>query len=64
MIGTFAAVLLFTTLKEAYEDITRHRQDSEINNRRCDVYNHMRNEWMSRSWTDIKLGTLVKVEKD
>lgn len=24
----------------------------------------MRNEWMSRSWTDIKLGTLVKVEKD
>lgn len=24
----------------------------------------MRNEWMTRIWTDIKLGTLVKVEKD
>ena len=33
MIGTFAAVLFFTMLKEAYEDYQRYKSDNEINNR-------------------------------
>lgn len=33
MIGTFAAVLFFTMLKEAYEDFMRYRSDRELNNR-------------------------------
>eukprot|EP00359_Climacostomum_virens_P001863 CAMPEP_0204898568 /NCGR_PEP_ID=MMETSP1397-20131031/1370_1 /ASSEMBLY_ACC=CAM_ASM_000891 /TAXON_ID=49980 /ORGANISM="Climacostomum Climacostomum virens, Strain Stock W-24" /LENGTH=1118 /DNA_ID=CAMNT_0052066443 /DNA_START=715 /DNA_END=4071 /DNA_ORIENTATION=+ len=31
MAGTFGAVLVFTMLKEAYEDYFRHKQDSKIN---------------------------------
>ena len=33
MIGTFAAVLIFTMLKELYEDIGRHKQDMQVNNK-------------------------------
>lgn len=33
MIGTFALVLIFTMLKEAYEDYQRYKSDSELNNR-------------------------------
>lgn len=32
MIGTFAAVLIFTMFKELYEDIGRMRSDNEVNN--------------------------------
>ena len=31
MIGTFAMVLFFTMLKEAYEDFQRYRSDREMN---------------------------------
>jgi len=33
MIGTFSMVLIFTMLKEAYEDYQRYKSDSELNNR-------------------------------
>lgn len=33
MIGTFALVLIFTMLKEAYEDYQRAKSDRELNNR-------------------------------
>ena len=33
MFLTFAAVLFFTMLKEAYEDYQRFKSDSELNNR-------------------------------
>jgi hypothetical protein len=42
MIATFAIVLFFTMLKEAYEDWSRHEQDAVINNRVVEVYNHPR----------------------
>lgn len=64
MIATFAIVLVFTMIKEAYEDWARHKQDTEINLRQIEVYNHPRREWMMRQWFDIKLGQLVKIEKD
>ena len=31
MIGTFAMVLFFTMLKDAYEDIKRYKQQTEVN---------------------------------
>lgn len=33
MIGTFSLVLIFTMLKEAYEDYQRYKSDNELNNR-------------------------------
>jgi hypothetical protein len=32
MIGTFAAILIFTMFKEAYEDWGRHKADRAVNN--------------------------------
>jgi len=32
MIGTFAAILVFTMFKELYEDYYRHKQDNLVNN--------------------------------
>jgi hypothetical protein len=38
MIGTFAIVLIFTMLKEAYEDYHRHKQDREVNKKKAKVF--------------------------
>ena len=38
MIGTFALVLIFTMLKEAFEDFQRYKQDREVNNKLSFVY--------------------------
>ena len=37
MIGTFAAVLFFTMLKEAYEDFLRLKSDREMNSRKTKI---------------------------
>jgi phospholipid-transporting ATPase len=42
MIGTFAFVLVFTMLKEAWEDLARHKQDRELNNKTSLVWDGLK----------------------
>lgn len=64
MIGTFAMVLFFTQIKEAYEDIQRKRSDNEMNCRRTQVVNRQTGLLQSVQWADLHMGDIVKVEKD
>ncbi len=40
MVGTFGIVLIFTMFKEAYEDVSRHRSDNELNNKETLVFDN------------------------
>jgi len=53
-------VLTVTALKEAIEDVKRHRQDSEVNNRTALVLRG--SEFVEVQWKDIRVGDIVKVE--
>lgn len=64
MIGTFAFVLVFTMFKEAFEDLQRHRQDNEVNNKLSLVWDSSALAFKPKKWQDIKSGELVKVQKD
>jgi P-type E1-E2 ATPase len=64
MIGTFAMVLIFTMLKEAYEDLFRHKQDRELNNKEVYVFNHQYLKFIKKKWKDIVTGELIKIFKD
>ena len=64
MIGTFAMVLFFTMLKEAYEDYQRYKSDRELNSRATKILDHESGETRDCKWQDIKVGDIVKVEKD
>lgn len=61
MIGTFAAVLFFTMLKEAYEDYQRYKSDVEINARGAWVKGEDGND-VVREWSQIKVGDIVRVD--
>ena len=62
MIGTFAAVLIFTMFKELYEDIGRMRSDNEVNNSKTLVL--VNGELQEKRWADVCVGDIVKVVKD
>ena len=65
MIGTFMAVLLFTSLKELFEDIFRMISDKEVNNTIAMVLKYDgRARFEKTQWRDIKLGDIIRVEKD
>ena len=64
MIGTFSLVLIFTMLKEAYEDFQRYKSDRELNNRASQRLNSETQSFEKCQWADIKVGDIVKVEKD
>lgn len=63
-VGTFAFVLIFTMLKEAYEDYKRYQQDNMINNKITEVYDYRQKIFISRIWSNLKPGDIVKVKKN
>jgi len=52
-------VLAVTAIKEAYEDIKRHRQDKQVNLRWAEVWRG--NEYVRTHWQDIKVGEVVRL---
>ncbi|CAF2821806.1 unnamed protein product [Rotaria sp. Silwood2] len=61
-IAPLAIVLSITAIKDAIDDIRRHRSDSEINNRETKtVVGH---ELVTRKWQDIKVGDIVRLENN
>ncbi|GAV73284.1 E1-E2_ATPase domain-containing protein/HAD domain-containing protein [Cephalotus follicularis] len=56
-------VIIATMVKEGLEDLRRHQQDSEVNNRAVLV--HQQNGVFNNTeWKNLKVGDIVKVEKD
>lgn len=53
-----------TAVKEGYDDVKRHRQDSLYNNRRCTTLDPDRKEWRSIVSSQIRVGDVVKVRRD
>jgi phospholipid-transporting ATPase len=64
MFLTFAAVLFFTMLKEAYEDLRRYRSDNELNNKATLLYDYGLNTERQVKWSDIKPGNIIRILKD
>ncbi|NWS06057.1 AT8B1 ATPase, partial [Motacilla alba] len=55
-------VLGITAVKDLVDDIARHRMDSEVNNRTCDVIKDGR--FKGTKWKDIKVGDVVRLKKN
>lgn len=64
MIGTFAGVLVFTMLKEAFEDYQRYKSDNELNLRKTRIFDPVSTQVQPTTWSNLKTGDIVKVEKD
>lgn len=64
MIGTFTLVLVFTMFKEAYEDYQRYKSDNELNRRSSQRLDSTTKKFEQCLWADIRVGDIVKVEKD
>ena len=64
MLGTFAFVLVLTMIKEAYEDSKRYKSDLEMNSRKTKILDKYSGQVRDIKWSDVKVGDIVKVEKD
>lgn len=64
MIGTFAIVLIFTMLKEAFEDVKRYKQDREVNTKIVSFYNFAEGKYEDKIWETIRVGDIVAVNKE
>ncbi|ORZ07642.1 hypothetical protein BCR42DRAFT_336388 [Absidia repens] len=53
-------VLLITAVKEILEDYGVHRSDSELNGRKCKIYNG--DQFVENKWKDVKVGDICRVE--
>ncbi|KAM9820172.1 phospholipid-transporting ATPase ID [Neosynchiropus ocellatus] len=55
-------VLAMTAVKDATDDVNRHKSDNQVNNRRVDVLvdGELRNE----KWMNVQVGDIVKLENN
>lgn len=64
MIGTFSGVLIFTMLKELFEDYYRMKSDRQINNSKTTIFNYETNKFQQVAWKDVKQGDIIQIKKD
>ncbi|XP_016159895.1 PREDICTED: phospholipid-transporting ATPase IK [Ficedula albicollis] len=57
-----SCLLLIRGLRDLIDDIGRHRSDSSINNRPCEILAGRRFRW--QKWRDICVGDIVRLRKD
>jgi len=59
-----AVIIAITALKDLYEDIKRHRSDSEENNKTCMTYNAETLVLERKCWHQLRVGHIIKIHKD
>lgn len=59
LIGTFIFVLTLSAVKEAYEDVQRHKSDEEANQQKCRVMVGGKEE--EKIWRNVEVGDIMKV---
>jgi phospholipid-transporting ATPase len=64
MISTFSAVLIFTSVKELYEDLKRCYCDREVNEKDTKIYNPDSNSYELKKWKNILPGDIIKINKN
>ena len=57
-------VVLVSMIKDAYEDINRHIEDSKENNEKTRKYNRDTGKFEQCCWRDIQVGDLVKIQEN
>ncbi|XP_030273832.1 phospholipid-transporting ATPase ID-like isoform X2 [Sparus aurata] len=55
-------VLTVTALKDATDDINRHRSDNQVNNRKVQVL--IDRKLRSEKWMDVQVGDIIKLENN
>jgi phospholipid-transporting ATPase len=63
ILGPLAFILIVTALKDLFEDLKRHRQDSEENNKLVLRVNG-EGELEKVRWRELRVGDIVKIIRD
>ena len=64
MLIPFSFIVLINGIKEIYEDWKRKKMNDIDNNRLCLVYDINENKFINKKWEDIKLGDIIKINKN
>jgi hypothetical protein len=57
-------VIVVSAIKDLFEDIQRHKSDAVENNRKVLVGDRTTHMFELKTWKEVKIGSIVKVEKD
>ena len=59
-----SVVVIVNSIKDFYEDWKRKKSDDEENNRKVEVYDLDKNNFVIKKWKDIFVGNIVKIKKN
>jgi phospholipid-transporting ATPase len=56
-------IVIISMCKDAYEDRKRHKEDDTENSMEVDVYDKSANNFVKKTWREIRVGQIVKVNE-
>ncbi|OMJ91299.1 hypothetical protein SteCoe_6191 [Stentor coeruleus] len=62
--STFLGVIAFTMIKEGVEDISRHKQDREVNKAKVTIYDLYEKKFIEIESKDLRVGNIVKIKEN
>ena len=57
-------IVVVSAFKDLFEDIKRHRADTEENTKACHVVDPNTGKLLKKSWKQVRVGNIVKVYKN
>uniref|UniRef100_A0A7S1PJ75 Phospholipid-transporting ATPase n=1 Tax=Percolomonas cosmopolitus TaxID=63605 RepID=A0A7S1PJ75_9EUKA len=54
-------VIIFSMLKDGFEDWKRRRGDWEVNHKKTEYYNYQANRWEKKMWRQVRVGDVLRV---
>jgi magnesium-transporting ATPase (P-type) len=62
--STFILVLMFSSIKEAIEDLSRHKQDRTVNKAKATVYDLNEHKHITMESQDLRVGQILKIHEN
>ena len=57
-------VVIVSMIKDAYEDINRHLEDSKENNEKTRKFDKEKGEFVDCTWKDVRVGDFVRIREN
>lgn len=65
ILGPLVLIVIATAVKDIFEDLKRHKSDSEENNTKTALYDKKSNSWIEDAkWQNLKVGDIIKIKRN
>ena len=64
MLPPLTFVVVLSMIKDAYEDVMRHKEDKKENNEKTNKFDKNSGEFIECQWRDVQVGDFIRIQEN